>query len=88
MLQDSFNREFDNGQKASPGADLSRVGAVALARGVETVHCTTQVLPLRYFHVTGKDFYSQRVVCNFLSIGIQLCWRGILCRSHLLCSVP
>lgn len=40
MLQDSFNRNFDYGQKASPGADLSRVGAVALARGVETVDCT------------------------------------------------
>lgn len=84
MLQDSFNRHSDYGQKASPGADLSRVGTVALARRVKTVDCAPQVLPLRYFHVTGKDFYCQRVVRNFLSIGIQLCWRGILCRSHLL----
>lgn len=46
------------------------------------------MLPLRYFDTVGEDLDGQRVVGNFLSIGIQLCWGWVVGRSHLLCSFP
>lgn len=55
---------------------------------VKPVDCAAYVLPLRYFDTVGEDLDGQRVVGDFLSIGIQLCWGWIAGRSHLLCSFP
>lgn len=79
VLEDPFDRNFDYGQEARPGVDLRWVGAVALTGGVETVDSAANVFPLRYFYTIGEDFYSQWVIGNFLSIGIQFCWGGIVC---------
>lgn len=56
--------------------------------GVKPVDCAANVLPLRNFDTVGEDLDGQRIVGNFLSIGIQLCWGWIAGRSHLLCSFP
>lgn len=79
VLEDPFDGDFDDGQEARPGVDLRWVGAVALAGGVETVNGAANMLPLRYFHTIGEDFYSQWVIGNFLSIGIQFRWGRIVC---------
>ena len=55
---------------------------------VKPVDCAAYVLPLRYFDTVREDLDGQRIVGNFLSIGIQLGWRWIAGRSHLLCSFP
>lgn len=55
---------------------------------VKPVDSAPNVLPLRYLDTVGEDLDGQRVVGNFLSIGIQLCWGWIAGRSHLLCSFP
>lgn len=77
-------------EQAPMRADLSGVGTVTLTgQGcVKSVHCAANVLPLRYFDAIGEDLYGQRIVGNFLSIGIQLSWGWIAGRSHLLCSFP
>lgn len=41
---------------------------------VKPVDRASNVLPLRYFDTVWVDMDAQRVVGNFLSIGIQLCW--------------
>lgn len=90
LFDDSFGGRAENGQQTLTGADLRRVGTVALAgQGrVEPVDCAANVLPLRYFDTVWEDLNGQRAVGNFLSIGIQLCWGWIAGRSHLLCSFP
>lgn len=55
---------------------------------VKPVDCAANVLLLRYFDTAWEDLDGQRVVGNFLSIGIQLCWGWVAGRSHLLCSFP
>lgn len=79
VLEDPFDGDFDDGQEARPGVDLRWVRAVALAGGVETVDGTANMLPLRYFHTIGEDFYCQWIIGNFLSIGIQFRWGRIVC---------
>lgn len=90
LFDDAFSGRAEDSQQAATGADLRGVGTVALAgrRCVEPVHCAANVLPLRYFDTVGEDLDGQRVVGDFLSIGIQLCWGRIADRSHLLCSFP
>lgn len=46
------------------------------------------MFPLGNLDTVWKNFYSQWVVGDLLSISIQFCWGRILCRSHFLCSVP
>lgn len=90
LSDDAFGRRTEDCQQAPTRADLSGVGTVALTgqRCVKPVDCAANVLPLRYFDTAWEDLDSQRVVGNFLSIGIQLCWGWIAGRSHLLCSFP
>lgn len=90
LFDDAFGGRSEDSQQAPTGADLRGVGTVALAGrgGVEPVDCAANVLPLRYFDTVGEDLDGQRVVGNFFSIGIQLCWGWIAGRSHLLCSFP
>lgn len=90
LFDDAFGGRAEDSQQAPAGADLRRVGTVALAgRGrVKSVDRASNVLPLRYFDTVGEDLDGQRVVGNFLSIGIQLCWGWIADRSHLLRSFP
>lgn len=90
LFDDAFGRRTEDSQQAPTGADLCGVGTMALAghRCVKPVDCAANVLPLRYFDTVREDLDGQRVVCNFLSIGIQLCWSWIAGRSHLLCSFP
>ena len=90
LFDDTFGGCAEDSQQAAAGADLRRVGTVALAgRGcVEPVDCAANVLPLRYFDAVGEDLDGQRAVGNFLSISVQLCWGWIAGRSHLLCSFP
>lgn len=90
LFDEAFGGRAEDGQQTPTGADLRRVGTVALAgRGrVEPVDCAANVLPLRYFDAVGEDLDGQRAVGNFLSKGIQLCCGWIAGRSHLLCSFP
>lgn len=90
FFYNTFGRHTENSQQTPTGGDLSGVGALALAGqgSVKSVDCAANVLPLRYFDTVGEDLYGQRVVGNFLSIGIQLCRGWIVGRSHLLCSFP
>lgn len=90
LFDDAFEGRPEHGQEAPAGADLRGVRSVSLAgRGcVEPVDCATNVLPLRYFDAVWEDLDGQRVVGDFLSIGIQLCWGWVVGRSHLLCSFP
>lgn len=84
-----FNGSSENGQQACAGTEVRGVRAVALGRGcVQSVYCTTNVLPLRNFDTVRKDLYCQRIVGDFLSIRIQLCRGWVARRSHLLCSFP
>lgn len=89
-FDNAFGGDSENSQETSFGADLRLVGAVALATGggVKPVDCAANVLPLRYFDAIWEDLDGQRVVCDFLSIGIQFRWGRILDRSHLLGSFP
>jgi len=72
LFDDTFGGRTEDGQKTPTGADLRRVGTVALAgRGrVEPVDCAANVLPLRNFNTVGEDLNGQRAVGNFLSKGI------------------
>lgn len=78
-FDDALCRHTEDSEQAPTGADLRGVGTVTLAgRGcVKPVDCAANVLPLRYFDTVGEDLDGQRVVGNFLSIGIQLCWGWI-----------
>ena len=90
LFYNAFRRRTEDGQKACSGTDLRGIGTVALAgQGrIKTVYCAANVLPLRYFDTIGKDLDGQRIVGNFLSIGIQFCRSWIVGRSHFLCSFP
>lgn len=90
FFDDVFGGCKKHSEQAPIRADLSGVGTVTLTgQGcVKSVDCAANVLPLRYFDAIGEDLYGQRIVGNFLSIGIQLSWGWIAGRSHLLCSFP
>lgn len=90
LYDDPFGGRAEDSQQTPTGADLSGVGTVALTghRCVKPVDCAANVFPLRYFDTVGEDLDGKRVVCDFLSIGVQLCRSWIAGRSHLLCSFP
>lgn len=59
-----------------------RVGAVALSRGVISIHSPVKVLVLGNPDVGGEDLDGQGAAGCFLRIGIQLCCAGVARGRH------
>lgn len=57
-----------------------RVGAVALPRGVISIHSPVKVLVLGNPDVGGEDLDGQRAVGRLLSVGVEFCRSGVAWR--------
>lgn len=65
----------------APGVEM-RIGAVALPRGVVSIHSPVKVLVLRNPDVSGEDLNGQRAVGRLLGVGVEFCRRGVTRRVY------